>query len=125
MFDKKKYMTKYRIVNKLKIKHQKAIYDKIYRSKNHEKKLEYDRLYRIQNKDKIILGRKIHRLKNHKEIDRKNNIYVKNREKIDTQFKIINRLRHRVNMVCKAKNVKIIEEHFLIFLIGLLWFLIE
>jgi len=27
--------------------------------------------------------------------------------------------------ICKAKNVKIIEEHFLIFLIGLLWFLIE
>jgi len=71
--------------------------------KKHKNKL--DKRVKIWKKEhplEMKLHRKKYKEKHKTELNKK----FKIKEKTDPQFKIINRLRHRVNMVCKAKNVK-------------------
>jgi hypothetical protein len=77
-----------------------------YYNNNKFKCLQQHKIYYNNNKKYLYDQSLLWRKKNKNKYNKWAREYMKNREKHDIPFKFINRIRHRVYMICKAKNAK-------------------
>jgi len=92
MFNRKEYMKRWRINNRIKIKK----YIKKYRKNNSEKIREQARKYHKNNLDKIEEYTKQWRKENHEKINKYNNEWCKNRRKVDLKYNFNNKIKNSI-----------------------------
>lgn len=91
---------------KYKLSHKKKLEQYLYQyRKNHKKQIQTQRkIYAIKNKEKIKLYNKKYRQENKEKVKKQLREYIKNRCKIDINFKLAKNLRHRIYKSLKGIN---------------------
>jgi len=122
MYNRKKYMKKYRKLHKKRIQETKRNYNSKHKDKvklwnkkcyeknreqrlldmrnryeqNKDKMRDYNKIYREKNKDRKIEWDRLYRLTHKEEIKESQTIYMKNRRNVDINFRLLCNLRTRI-----------------------------